>query len=450
MAEGSRSEAKNAETCLGLAEAALTSGRDDDLARAAEAAISLCKFVEAKKAIDAMPAGARKTALAARYEAAVGRESATDAMFQEARALFKSGDMKAALAKLAQARANTLCSDYAAKIDATTAHIQSLVGGQIAQSVRAAIAQCRFEEARALLDGADAATELELPQLRAEYQSAYEREKETNALWQQAGAMRTSGRPKEALALLRQARSHTRCPAHGAQIDAAIAQLSQPGGETEVSGWQTAWRGNLKMQRILVNGSPVELATLFAMIDSDWRAEKARDAGGRDSVSGIFKGLKSEVGDIVVGVVKTLVAVIDEGIGWGFEMRPEGNGLRLSVIGADKAATDINKSLSQLPPFTVESERQVTLAHRAAENGAAVRATIAVDEAWNQATLTAVITSALAPGEETQMRSIRSVELTFGGTFEPGELPAAEIQDELARKMAAAQRRYLPAARKLP
>ena len=142
------------------------------------------------------------------------------------------------------------------------------------------------------------------------------------------------------------------------------------------------------------------------MMDRDWTAEKQREAGNGGAVSGIFKGLKAEVGDVVIGVVKMLAGVMNEGIGWGFELRPEGGGLRLAVVGTDKAAMEINKSLAALPVFIAAGERHLTMNHRAANNGATARATIVADEQWTKASLTVTISSAPSAGDEAAQRSI--------------------------------------------
>lgn len=449
MEEAARAAAGNAETCRQLAETAMTAGASDDLVTAADAAIGLCEFLKAKSAIDAMPAGPQRDAIAERYQSAVSRERAVRGLFEEARALHAAGDTAAALAKLAAARSQTFCDKYRIIIDETAARLRSGLKDDRVSAVRAAVGNCQFAEAESLIEALAAENIPQLANLRAELQSATGREQSANGLWQQANAMLSSGRAKDALSLLRQAKNTTRCKDLISRIDAAIARISaqavQPGaGESDVSGWQTPWRGTLKTQRIVVNGSPAELTTLFGMMDRDWAAEKQRDAGNDGTASGIFKGLKAEVGDVAIGVVKMLAGVMNDGIGWGFELRPEGGGLRLAVVGADNAAVEINKSLAALPVFIADGERQLSMTHRAATNGATARATIVADEQWTKARLTTVISSAPGTGDEAAQRLIQSVEFTFAGDFEPGTLKAAEIQSELAEKMETARRLYLP------
>ena len=249
MEEAARAAAESAETCRRLAETAMTEGQADDLLAAADAAIGLCEFLKAKSAIDTMPASPQRDAVAERYQSALGRERTVRGLFEEARALHAAGDTTGALAKLAAARSQTLCDKYRIVIDETTARLKSGLKNDRAAAVRSAIGNCQFTVAESLSRRWPPRTNPQVSDLRAEYQSATDREQSANGLWQQANAMLSSGRSKDALSLLRQAKNTTRCKDLMARIDAAIARISaqavQPGDEeSDVSGWQTPWQGS--------------------------------------------------------------------------------------------------------------------------------------------------------------------------------------------------------------
>lgn len=100
----------------------------------------------------------------------------------------------------------------------------------LAAAVEAAIAQCDFKAAKALLTRMkDSAS---YPTLSTAYQSALERERRTKALFDRAKALHAEGKPAEAVKLLNQARANTKCSNYQSRIDQAIAAIRGAGDDT--------------------------------------------------------------------------------------------------------------------------------------------------------------------------------------------------------------------------
>ena len=96
-----------------------------DRVAGAQAALGNCEFEQAKGAIDALPAGPAHDSIAETYTSAYERETRTNAMWEEARALDAKGRRPDALRLLNQALANTRCSNYRGRIEATIARLGS-------------------------------------------------------------------------------------------------------------------------------------------------------------------------------------------------------------------------------------------------------------------------------------------------------------------------------------
>ena len=455
MEEAARSAAEGAETCRKLAESALTQQSGDDLVAAAEAAIGICEFEKARSAIDALPAGPIRDRIADRYRASVAREQAVRALYEEARALYRGGDTAAALAKLAAARAQTACDKYAVVIDQTTAQIRAGSTDTRVGTVQSAIADCRFEEARTQIDALTADHHPQASTLAAEYASAYQREQRTIALWDEARALFSKGQRAEATARLNQALANTRCSTYRSRIGAAIATLSRDSNRRETDteqgeiepGWTTAWKGSFRLGQIRVNGRDVDAPTLLRLIRENWlyAAEKAQQeskAGRKGVTKSILGDMEQEIGRAVVGLVMAGVDLLNQGLDWSFQMRPEANGYRLMIPGNSPAAQKMSKGMATYPLFIPDGERRLRLNYRKAGSNTTISALMSADDKWSRVSFTISIKGDMSAKDSDYVNAIRSIDLNIDGAFEPGSIPAEQLKSQLSTKFQTTSKRY--------
>ena len=107
-----------------------------------------------------------------------------------------------------------------------------------AAAAEAAIAQCRFEDARRLLEGMTNSSRYD--ELSASYRASVDREGQTKADYDRAQALYQSGAVDAALASLRKACANTQCDSFRRAIDSAIAKSEAGGNDTLASAVQAA------------------------------------------------------------------------------------------------------------------------------------------------------------------------------------------------------------------
>ena len=106
-------------------------------------------------------------------------------------------------------------------------------GDDLAAAAAAAIAQCRFAEARELLTRMTGHPRY--GELAGSYQSAVDRETRTKAEYERAQALYQSGDTENALKVLDAARANTACDSFRVNIDAAIAAIRGVSGDSLVA-----------------------------------------------------------------------------------------------------------------------------------------------------------------------------------------------------------------------
>lgn len=320
----------------------------------------------------------------------------------------------------------------------------------IAAACEAAISACDFKTARSIIEGIPTGEDRD--RLIGLYRAVVARERQTRALWERAVDLFRQGKKDEARGAFEQARANTQCTQYRGRIDSALSKVT---GDQTAGGpplddphWRASWKGGLKTERLTVNGQDIEASAFFQMLDADWSREKARAERERQSgggvLSGIFSGFTEEMGKIVVGFSKLFIGMMDDGIRWSFALKPEGPGLRLVVEGDDKAAAEMNKSLGALPLFVSNGERRLKLSYQRAPGEAQYAIDFAVDDTWSSATIDIVAGGAWPQGSSEPGRLIRTLEWKISGRFEPGIIPAAELQSELQQKIDSAKPLYAP------
>ncbi len=320
-----------------------------------------------------------------------------------------------------------------------------------------AIADCDFKKVRSTIEGMAPGPIRD--RLAERLEAAVTREQKTKALWQQAREEYRQGSKANAIVLLEQAKANSKCSQYLARIEKALTKLDKDrAGEVSVADavrWGAAWKGELRTQRTIVNGQETKTSALLAMIDADWarerdKARREKGSGGPGILGGIFKGFDLEVGKTVVGVGKIFIGIMSEGTRWSFALRPEGAGLRLVAVGDDEAAADMNKSLARIPVFTPGVERQLKMSYQGTPGGSTVSAVLTADEMWARVTFEIYVASAPPDDSGVPDREIRTLEMSFSGTFEPGPIPAAELQAELSQRIESAMARYAPELKDAP
>jgi hypothetical protein len=320
-----------------------------------------------------------------------------------------------------------------------------------------AIADCDFKKVNSTIEGLAPGPIRD--RLAERLEAAVTREQKTKALWQQAREEYRQGRKANAIALLEQAKANSKCSQYLARIEKALTKLDKDrAGEVSAADavrWGAAWKGELRTQRTIVNGQETNTSALLAMIDADWarerdKARREKGSGGPGILGGIFKGFDLEIGKTVVGVGKIFIGIMSEGTRWSFALRPEGAGLRLVAVGDDEAAVDMNESLAGIPVFTPGVERQLKMSYQGAPGGSTVSAVLTADEMWARVTFEIYVASAPPDDSGVPDREIRTLEMSFSGTFEPGPIPAAELQAELSQRIESAMARYAPELKDAP
>jgi hypothetical protein len=439
FAEAADSAAADAKHCLDLGESALTEGRDDDLAAAADAAIAQCRFADARELLTRMLTDhPRYSGLASAYQSAVDRETQTKAQYERAQALYQSGDTENALAVLNAARANTACDSFRVSIDAAIARIRGVAGNSLVAEARAAIAACQFEAARDKIAQLAEAGHPSHAAVRADYDAAVERENRTNALWEQARAAHGQGNTQEALALMQSARGNTQCSDFAGRIDAAITALSGPqqpppsGGEPPQSqaGLIQPWAGEIRLTEIYVNGNPMDAHSIVALFKraAERAKAQAKAQGKNDTVIG---GIASSIAEAVLSIISSVLNILEQGVPMSFSLVPEGPGYRLTPIGELEA--DAQKNIRKIPLFMPVNDRAVRLEHSVPEDNLRIVVTIEMNEASDMATLRLQLDGANKP-DDSIYEEVKTIRLVISGDLKPGSITAAELEAEMKKR----------------
>lgn len=438
FAEAADSAAADAKHCLDLGESALTEGQGDDLAAAADAAIAQCRFADARNLLTRMTNNPRYSELASTYQSAVDRETQTKAQYERAQALYQSGDTENALAVLDAARANTACDSFRVSIDAAIARIRGAAGDSLVAEARAAIAACQFEAARDKIAQLAVAGHPSNAAVRADYDAAVERENRTNALWDQARAAHGQGNTQEALALMQSARGNTQCSDFAGRIDAAIAALGgaqqppPPGGEPPQAsaGLTQPWAGEIRLTEIYVNGNAMNAHSIVALFQrAAERAKAQAKAEGKNET--VIGGIASSIAEAVLGIISSVLNILEQGIPMSFSLVPESAGYRLMPIGDMKA--DAQKNIRKIPLFMPVNERAVRLEHTVPEDNLRIVVTIEMNEAADMATLRLQFDGANKP-DDSIYEEVKTIRLVISGDLKPGSIPAAELEAEIKKR----------------
>lgn len=436
FAEAAEAAAADAKHCLDLGESALTGGRGDDLAAAAAAAIAQCRFAEARELLTRMAGHPRYGELAGNYQSAVDRETRTKAEYEGAQALYQSGNTEEALAVLDAARANTACDSFRVTIDAAIANIRGVSGDSLVAEARAAIAACQFEAARDKIAQLVEAGHPSSAALGADYDAALERENRTNALWEQARAAHAQGNNEEALALMQSARGNTQCSAFTARIEAAIAALGgaqpPPGGEPQpaAAGLTQPWAGEVRLTEIYVNGGAMNAKSIVALFQrAAKRAEaQAKTEGKNETMIG---GVASSIAEAVLGIISSVLTILEQGIPMSFTLVPEGSGYRLTPIG--EMDPDALKNIQRIPLFMPVNERSVRLEHTVPDGNLRIVVTIEMNEAGDTAMLRLQFDGANKP-DDSIYEEVKTLRLVISGDLKPGSIPASQLEAEIRKR----------------
>lgn len=443
FAEAAEAAAADAKHCLDLGESALTEGRGDDLAAAAAAAIAQCRFAEARELLTRMTGHPRYGELAGSYQSAVDRETRTKADYERAQALYQSGDAENALKVLDAARANTACDSFRVNIDAAIARIRGASGDSLVAEARAAIAACQFEAARDKIAQLVEADHPSSAALSADYDAALERENRTNTLWEQARAAHAQGNSEEALALMQSARGNTQCSAFAARIEAAIAALggaqpTPPGGEpqTAPAGLTQPWAGEIRLTEIYVNGSAMNAPSIVALFQrAAERAKAQAKAEGKNET--VIGGIASSIAEAVLGIISSVLNILDHGVPMSFTLVPEGSGYRLTPIGEMDA--DAQKNIRRIPLFMPVNERSVRLEHTVPEDNLRIVVTIEMNETGDTAMLRLQFDGANKP-DDSIYEEFKTIRLVISGDLKPGSIPASQLEAEIRKRFEAITR----------
>jgi hypothetical protein len=443
FAEAAESAAADAGRCLDLGQSALTEGRADDLAAAADAAIAQCRFPDAQQLLQNMTGHPRYSELASAYQSAVEREARTKAEYDRAQSLFKSGDLSGALAALDAARAITACDGFRATIDAAIANIKGQAGDSLVAEARAAIAACEFASARDKVAELGEAGHPSYTEVKADYDTAVEREARTNSLWSQARAAAGQGKPEEALALLQSARGNTQCSDFASRIEQAIAALGgaaapPPGAGPEPSaGLTQPWAGEIRMTRLFVNGSEMNVGSMVNLLTT--AAQRAKQKAEEDET--ILEGMAATISDAIIAIVAVVLRVLEEGLPVSFMLVPEGPGYRLAPIGDLDEGTQ--QSMAQIPLFVPVEEGLLRMNYTSEDGNARIVATAELNDAEDQLSLTVQFDGSNDP-DDSLYSDLSTARIILTGAMAPGAVPAAQIQAEITKRVEAAMRKYAP------
>ncbi|GEO85560.1 MULTISPECIES: hypothetical protein [Alphaproteobacteria] len=444
FAEATTAAAGDAARCLALGESALTTDRTDDNAAAAEAAIAQCRFEDARRLLEGMTGSPRYTELAASYQAAVDREGQTKADYDRAQALYQAGTIDAALDALRKARANTQCDNFRIAIDSATTKIEAGANDPLTSAIRAAIDSCDFTAARDGLATLSAAGHPLVAELRASYESAVDRETQTQALWDQARTLNGENKTTEAVAVLRSARSNTRCGAFASRIDRALAALgaTQPGPPSDVTAvmnWEQPWSGTIKLTQLQINGATTSLPSAVQMLDRDWRRAKAQAERQSDGIKGIGTMLASPIGEAIVGAAKATLDVLDQGIPMGFALTAQEDGFRVVPVG--EIDPGMQKNVDRIPLLKPEEERLLQASYTNPIGSLSLNVSMRAADTFDQVELQIELEGRRPPDDDAGSE-IRTVKLTISGSLKPGWIPTSLLATEITTRFQSAMKRY--------
>jgi len=446
--EAARAAATDADRCLKLAEAALTGGPLDDLAAAAEAAIAQCDFESAKSLLNRMKDSPSYTALANAYTAALERERQTKALFDRASAQNEAGNREEALRLLLSARTNTKCADYQLAINEAIAGIRGAGDDSLLAQVRAAIGACDFKTAREKIAELDRIDHPSFAEAQADYQAAVDRERRTRALFEQARARHGEGRTDDAIALLNEARANTECDKYRSRIDSTLAALSgtdssEPAGDTDVAAdgvvdWSQSYKGEIRLTRVIVNGSESSPGGLIQLIDREWRKERAK----RPDRDGVIPAIGDTLYDVITGAVISVIGALKDGVPLSFALVPDGSAYRFALVGEGETASP--DKLKKIPIFQPVDARTLRMTWQSEDGLGRATITLSADPEDASVTLSAEMSGRPEPDDADEMYNMRSLAATVEGRFEPGSIPAKQLEAALKNRVKAAARRYAP------
>jgi len=443
FAEAAESAAADAKRCLALAESALTEDRTDDKAAAAEAAISQCRFAEARRLLKDMTGHPRYGQIASAYNSAVEREDQTKAAYGRAQTLYKNGDAEGALAALESARANTACDGFRETIDKAISRIRSSSNDSLVAEARGAIAACEFETAKKKLAELAEAGHPSYSEVKADYDAAVEREDRTRALWEQARTTHKQGDKEGALALLQSARDNTQCSDFTARIDQTIAALgaAEPpaGDQPELSaGLAQPWKGEIRMTGMFVNGRAMDPAAVVSLIDRAAKRAKARaDSNNESFASGIARAISEAILDIInVGL-----HLLDEGVPISFALVPEGQGYRVTAI--DPSNADVEKNIKRIPLMVPVDEHRLRMNYTGEDGQFTLVASAEYDKDADTMAMKLQVDGRNEP-DDGMYSDIQTMRIVLTGTLQPGAIPAPQLEAEIKQRFESVARRYAP------
>lgn len=444
--------AADAETCLKLAQAA-RQGQDAETAAAARAAILQCDFPAAKTLITRLPSGPERTDLVDLYRAAYDRERMTLDLWTSADAAFRAGEFEEAYADLLEAQANTQCDAYRARLAEAISRVTKAHADAYAAQARAALANCDFDRAEAMVRSLEEGGWPVAAELRAELEAAAKRENEAADLYDEGGGQAELGDTATALATLRRAQGMSQCAGLRGEIAALIAVLqgTQTQDQDEATqdqattpethdttiaptgSWTGPWRGTMQLGDLVVNGQRMGPRDLAAMIEREWQTYVARRSAENNPLS----PMEIEIAGKAKDLFRSGLFLLQGPLPVAFALQPEGNGYRLAIPGAPAPNRD-NPPLVQfvqgLPAF--QPSGQGGLRASLSDKGSVITLDIAAaDAALSQLNLAIAIQMQVPPdtGDASASFNIRSLVLTLSGAATAGQAGYDDLLAEYRR-----------------
>jgi hypothetical protein len=195
---------------------------DEKLYADAKAAIQTCKFEDARKLIDQMPASPKRIELEQEYQASVGLENRLKALVEKASGEYKIRHYGDALSTLDKALLEATCERHLKSINKKIAMVNQAVL-KLYNNAKAALQSCDFERARKLIDlmppGPKKAG------LEQEYQASVGLENRLKALVEKASGEYKIRHYGDALSTLNTALGDAKCEKHLKSINKKIAMV---------------------------------------------------------------------------------------------------------------------------------------------------------------------------------------------------------------------------------
>lgn len=470
FADIAASTAADAQRCLALAKAALSTGLDDDKSAAVEAAISICRFKQARSLLLTMRDHPNYKRLSTLFRSAVAREAKTLADFERSQALRGSGDLNGARAALEAARANTKCDRFRSRIDAALATLAAAAGDALAAEARSAIAACNFKTARGLISKLGQAGHEAHGEIKALYETALERERRTKALWQQAKAAQKSGRRDEAVGLLELARGNTKCDRYIGRIEQVLGNLRNTrredpntNAETEMEPepeppasdpepeagtvWVGPWRGTVRLTGLQLNGRSMSVQGALEMLANSNRKDSTKrqsDGSIAGNAGAVVDGLTEMFGDIAAALaayVFSAMEVLEEGVEISFSLENGAGDYRLTLV---EPGEDMKKSSDQIPPFSPTGDGRLEFHKSVDDEGRGQISTqLKLNETGERLSFSLVFNGTNVPGPDDPFQ-IRTIRAEIIGELSQGSIPANVMAAAIMARIERAAKRYLP------